>query len=119
MMLDEMVDKAADNEADKMVEEVAEIERLDDGTILVDAKMILEDVNETLDIDLPIDGPETLGGYLYDKFGHAPDVGETVLVDDIKFAIEGVQRNRITWVKVERLSEEDLTVLRDEREQVA
>ena len=27
LMLDEMVDKAADNEADKMVEEVAEIER--------------------------------------------------------------------------------------------
>ena len=104
---------------DEYDQEVAEIERLDDGTILVDAKMILEDVNETLDIDLPIDGPETLGGYLYDKFGHAPDVGETVLVDDIKFAIEGVQRNRITWVKVERLSEEDLTVLRDEREQVA
>ena len=104
---------------DEYDQEVAEIERLDDGTILVDAKMILEDVNETLDIDLPIDGPETLGGYLYDKFGHAPDVGETVLVDDIKFAIEGVQRNRITWVKVERLTEEDLTVLRDEREQVA
>ena len=27
LMLEEMVDKAADNEADKMVEEVAEIER--------------------------------------------------------------------------------------------
>ena len=27
LMLSEMVDKAADNEADKMVEEVAEIER--------------------------------------------------------------------------------------------
>ncbi|MCA9777243.1 MAG: HlyC/CorC family transporter [Candidatus Eremiobacteraeota bacterium] len=104
---------------DEYDQEVAEVERLDDGTVLVDAKMILEDVNETLDISLPIDGPETLGGYLYDKFGHAPDVGETVLVDDIKFAIEGVQRNRITWVKVVRLSEEDLTGLGDDREQVA
>ena len=91
---------------DEYDEEVAEVERLADGTILVDAKMIVEDVNETLDCDIPTDGPETLGGYLYDKFGHAPDVGESVQVEDLLFAIEGVQRNRITWVKVERLTED-------------
>lgn len=106
---------------DEYDREVAEIEHLEDGTILVDAKMILEDVNETLDISLPIDGPETLGGYLYDQFGHAPDVGESVEVDDIRFAIEGVQRNRITWVKVVRLSEEleEFEGFKGDREQVA
>ena len=90
---------------DEYDEEIAEVEHLEDGSILVDAKMIVEDVNETLDIDIPTDGPETLGGFLYDRFGHAPDVGESILVEDYRFAIEGVQRNRITWVKVERLSE--------------
>lgn len=99
---------------DEYDEEVAEVERLEDGTILVDAKMIVEDVNETLDVDIPTDGPETLGGYLYDKFGHAPDVGETVQVDGLLFAIEGVQRNRITWVKVEKVEETE-----GEQEQVA
>jgi magnesium and cobalt exporter, CNNM family len=101
---------------DEYDQEVAEVEHQEDGTILLDAKMILEDVNETLSISIPTNGPETLGGYLYDKFGHAPDVGETVLVDDIKFAVEDVERNRITWVKVERLSADEI---RNEREQVA
>ena len=101
---------------DEYDQEVAEVEHREDGTILIDAKMILEDVNETLSISIPTDGPETLGGYLYDKFGHAPDVGETVLVEDLKFAVEDVERNRITWVKVERLSEDELD---PEREQVA
>ena len=90
---------------DEYDDEVAEIERLEDGTVLVDAKMIVEDVNQTFDLSIPTDGPETLGGYLYDKFGHAPDVGESVKVDGVVFAIEGVQRNRITWVKLERLDE--------------
>lgn len=101
---------------DEYDEEIAEVEHLEDGSILVDAKMIVEDVNETLDIDIPTDGPETLGGFLYDKFGHAPDVGESILVEDYRFAIEGVQRNRITWVKVERLSEGEAE---QEKEQVA
>ncbi len=101
---------------DEYDEDIAEVEHLEDGSILVDAKMIVEDVNETLDIDIPTDGPETLGGFLYDKFGHAPDVGESILVEDYRFAIEGVQRNRITWVKVERLSEGEAE---QEKEQVA
>lgn len=104
---------------DEYDDEIAEVERLEDGTILVDAKMIVEDVNETLDIKIPTDGPETLGGYLYGQFGHAPDVGESVLVDDLRFAIEGVQRNRITWVKVEWLSEDEKRDSDEEREQVA
>jgi putative hemolysin len=104
---------------DEYDQEIAEVEHQDDGTILIDAKMILEDVNETLSISIPTDGPETLGGYLYDKFGHAPDVGEMVLVEDVKFAVEDVERNRITWVKVERLTEEQVANFGDEREQVA
>lgn len=104
---------------DEYDQEVAEVEYLEDGSILVDGAMILEDVNDTLDIDIPTDGPETLGGYLYDIFGHAPEVGEKVQVDDVLFAIEGVQRNRITWVKIEKLNGEELPSSTGDREQVA
>ena len=93
---------------DEYDDEVAEVERLEDGTTLMDAKMILEDVNETLQSAIPTDGPETLGGYLYGKFGHVPSEGESVLVDGLRFVIDNVQRNRITWVKVEQVPEEEL-----------
>lgn len=100
---------------DEYDDEVAEIEHLEDGSALVDAAMIVEDVNHKFDIDIPTDGPETLGGYLYDLFGHAPEVGESVEVDGVLFAVEEVQRNRITWVKVKRGAE----LPEDSREQVA
>lgn len=100
---------------DEYDDEVAEIEHLEDGSALVDAAMIVEDVNHKFDIDIPTDGPETLGGYLYDLFGHAPEVGESVEVDGVLFAVEEVQRNRITWVKVKRGAE----LSEDDQEQVA
>ena len=121
LTVEDIVEELVGEINDEYDEEIAEIEHLEDGSVLVDAKMILEDVNDTLDIeiDIPSDGPETLGGYLYDKFGHAPEVGETVQVDDLLFAIQGVQRNRITWVKVEKLSEVEQANLNGAREQVA
>ena len=114
LSLEDILEELVGEINDEYDDEVAEVERLEDGTILVDAKMIVEDVNETLDVDIPTNGPETLGGYLYDQFGHAPDVGESVQVDGLLFAIEGVQRNRITWVKVEKVGETE-----NSQEQVA
>ena len=121
LTVEDIIEELVGEINDEYDEEIAEIEHLEDGSVLVDAKMILEDVNDTLDIeiDIPSDGPETLGGYLYDKFGHAPEVGETVQVDGLLFAIQGVQRNRITWVKVEKLSEDERANLNGAREQVA
>jgi CBS domain containing-hemolysin-like protein len=84
--------------------EVAEIEHLTDGSALVDGAMIVEDVNEHLDLDIPTEGSETLGGYLYELFGHAPQIGESVQVDGVRFAVEGVQRKRITWVRIEKVN---------------
>lgn len=87
---------------DEYDDEATEVEHYEDGSVKIDAAMIVEDVNTQFDIDIPTDGPETLGGYLYDLFGHAPEVGESVEVDGVLFLVEGVKRNRITWVKVKR-----------------
>lgn len=114
LTVEDIVEELVGDINDEYDEELAEIEYLEDGTVRVDAAMIVEDVNDQFDIDIPTDGPETLGGYLYDMFGHAPEVGESVEVDGVKFSVAEVQRNRITWVKVHRAAEDE-----DDREQVA
>jgi putative hemolysin len=108
---------------DEHDKEVADIEHLADGSVLVDGAMIVEDVNEHLDLDIPTESSETLGGYLYELFGHAPQIGESVQVDGVRFAVEGVQRKRITWVRIEKLSQteqnEDARFSSGEKERVA
>lgn len=106
LTLEDIIEEIVGEINDEYDNDVAEIERLDDGSVLVDAKMILEDVNENLTIEIPTDGSETLGGYLYELFGHAPQIGESVQVDGVRFAIEGVQRKRITWVRIDRVDED-------------
>jgi CBS domain containing-hemolysin-like protein len=103
LTVEDIVEEIVGDINDEYDKEVAEIEHLTDGSALVDGAMIVEDVNEHLDLDIPTEGSETLGGYLYEMFGHAPQIGESVLVDGVRFAVEGVQRKRITWVRIEKL----------------
>lgn len=103
LTVEDIVEEIVGDINDEYDEEVAEIEHLADGSALVDGAMIVEDVNEHLDLDIPTEGSETLGGYLYELFGHAPLIGESTQVDGVRFAVEGVQRRRITWVRIEKL----------------
>ena len=103
LTVEDIVEEIVGEINDEYDDDVAEIERLNDGSAMVDAKMIVEDVNDHLDVALPTEGSETLGGYLSEVFGHAPLVGESVEVDGVRFSVEGVLRRRITWVRIEKL----------------
>jgi len=75
------------------VEETVEGE----GT-LVDARVTIEDVNDELNLALPTEDTETLGGFVFSLFGRPPTVGECVRYGDIEFqveAVDGVRLNRI------------------------
>lgn len=118
LTVEDIIEEIVGEINDEYDREVAEVQRLAEGSTLVDAKMIIEDVNENLSIALPTDGPETLGGYLYELFGHAPIAGESVQVDEVRFTIAGVQRNRITWVQIDKVDPLELGES-DESERVA
>lgn len=77
------------------VSEAAQIE-LDAATKIRDFEMLYG-------IEIPTDaGFETLAGFLLYRLGHIPSPGESVDYDGRRFTVAGVDRNRITKVKVER-----------------
>jgi putative hemolysin len=73
-----------------------------DGSTIIDAKMLIEDVNELLHINLPSDKYETLGGYLYGIWGRVPQEGETIQDNNLIFTVEKLQRQRIKKSGAER-----------------
>ncbi len=113
LTVEDIVEEIVGDINDEYDDDVAEIEHLNDGSAMVDAKMIVEDVNDYLDVDIPTEGSETLGGYLYEVFGHAPQIGESVEVDGVRFSVEGVLRRRITWVRIEKFLMESSPVRKE------
>jgi len=79
------------------------IEKIGDGIFIVDARMNIEDVNSRLDINLPIDECETIGGFVYGLFGKIPSQGEEVKVDSISIVVDKIHRRMIKKLKIDKL----------------
>jgi putative hemolysin len=110
-LLEELVGEITD-EYD--VEEVPP-EILDDGTLIVNARMPVDEVNELLEHGEQSELPEgddwdTVGGLLYSLLGHVPSEGEAADVDGHRLVAERVQGRRIGRVRISVLPAEESAV---------
>jgi len=56
----------------------------DNGSVVMDARTLIDEVNEILKINLPEDDDvDTIGGFLCSKLGKIPEPGEETTIDDI------------------------------------
>jgi CBS domain containing-hemolysin-like protein len=78
------------------------LEPLDDGSYRVAAKIDLDDLNEEMNLQLPTERSDTLGGFIYELVGKVPSQGEAVEYQNLKFIIDRVHRQRIIRVRIQR-----------------
>ncbi|MCK4436864.1 HlyC/CorC family transporter [bacterium] len=98
-LLEEIVGEIED-EYDKGKER---IEILEKGIALVDGKTDIGDVNEKLDLKLPEEeGTETVAGFVVDRLGRVPKMGEELIYRGTKITVVEADRRRVIKVKIER-----------------
>jgi len=74
---------------------------VDDRTLLVDAKIDIDQLNEIIDIELPTEeGYESLGGFILDSMGNVPNQNESILYGNFDLIVTRVEKNRILEVKI-------------------
>ena len=84
------------------VETAAEkVQRLNDGSLSVDATMSLRDLRKDYGIRLPDNMPyDTLGGFILDELAKVPVGGETVSYENQTFTVTQVEGNRAFRIKI-------------------
>ena len=89
---------------DEYDKEEPEVQNISEGVYIVDAQMWVEDINERIKIELPIEESyETVGGLIIDRLGHIPlHPGEKVEINDGKITLVVMQMHgrRIVKVKI-------------------
>jgi CBS domain containing-hemolysin-like protein len=78
-----------------------DIIRVDRTRWLVDGSASIDDVREQLGIDLPEGEYVTLGGYLFDVFGHIPEEGEKVPFEGWELRVAEMDKRRVAKVVVQ------------------
>jgi len=78
-----------------------EIVPIDDFTFLVQAQIDLEELNEFLNLELPlIDEYQTLGGFILYHFQKIPAVGETLYHDNLEFTVVSADGPRLDQIRL-------------------
>jgi CBS domain containing-hemolysin-like protein len=82
------------------------IERLDDGRVRIHGTFPIDDFNEQFARSLPIEDFHTIGGFVFGLLGRAPEPGDEVEYDGVRFKVLDVEGSRIERLEVEILPEE-------------
>jgi magnesium and cobalt transporter len=79
-------------------DEEAPIVRVDNTRWLIDGQTNVDDVRERIGIDIPDGEYVTLGGLLFERFGHIPAEGESVRVGDWDLRVVEMDKRRVAQV---------------------
>jgi magnesium and cobalt transporter len=90
-------------------EEEPAIVRVDGTRWLVDGQTNVDVVNERLGMDVPDGEYVTLGGLLFERFGHIPAEGEHVRVGDWDLRVVEMDKRRVAQVVATHVGEEPRT----------
>lgn len=80
------------------------VQKIDENTFDVDARLHIDDLNNDLDVELPEDEDyDTLGGFIFSTMGYVPKTGESFEHDTLRFTISHAEARYIKRVRVEKL----------------
>jgi CBS domain containing-hemolysin-like protein len=76
------------------------IERIDQRTVRVHGTFPIDDFNEELGTGLPIEDYHTIAGFVFGQLGRAPQPGDQVVHDGLRFQVGDVEGSRIEWLTI-------------------
>lgn len=101
--MEDIIEEIVGEIQDEYDEEEPLFQWREEGKVLIaDARLDIEDLNLMFNVELPQEGYETLGGFIYSHLGHVPEPGETLEFNNLVMDIKNVEGQRITRVRIEK-----------------
>ena len=98
--IEDIIEEIVGDIQDEFDEERPLIEKKSELVYSIDAKCLLEELDDALGIKIDDEDVDTIGGWLYDKLGGEPQVGQQKSYGGNIFSVEEVDGVRITRVAV-------------------
>ena len=98
--MEDIIEEIVGDIQDEFDNEREDIVSLGENAWLCDARVNLDDLNETVGMDFPTDDFDTLGGFVLDLFGRIPVKYEKIEFKNFDFIIQDMEGHRVNLIKV-------------------
>jgi len=75
----------------------------EDGSILVDARLDIEELEDYLDVEFPEGKFESIGGFVISRLGRVPGVNEKIQFQGLEMVVEAADSRKIERIRIRRL----------------
>jgi CBS domain containing-hemolysin-like protein len=87
---------------DELDVEAPNVRMIDQKTFEVNGQTHIDEINEETGMNIDTDEVDTIGGYVTLMFGKIPQAGDKIEINGFQVTVEGVSKNRITKLTVEK-----------------
>ena len=98
--LEDCLEELVGEIVDEYDAEEHDIERFDDGTLLVDGGLNIGDVADELGIDIPNEDFDSVGGFVFSELERVPEPGDVIDFEGFAFVVESVEGRRVRRVRI-------------------
>jgi len=99
--LEDIIEEIVGEIQDEYDNEEEEIKRISSGSYLCNARTPIHELNEELNINLPVDSGDTVGGFIFNRIGKIPDTGEKISLMGMELKIEKMVGRQIKKVRID------------------
>jgi len=105
--MEDIIEEIVGDIQDEFDKEREDIINVSENVWLCDARVDLDDLNETIGSHFPESDFDSLGGFVFDLFGKVPVKYEKSTWNNYDFIVQDMEGHRINVIKVIRNSEEE------------
>jgi len=98
--IEDIIEEIVGDIQDEFDEERPDAEKRDENLYSIDAKMLLEELKDEFSISIEDEDVDSVGGWLNDKLGGEPKVGQSAAYEGNTFYVEEVEGLRITRILI-------------------
>ena len=98
--LEDCLEELVGEIVDEYDAEESEIERLEDGSLLVEGGFNIGDLSDELGIDIPHEDFDSVGGFVFSSLERVPELGDAVDFERFTFIAESVEGRRVRRVRI-------------------
>ncbi len=100
--IEDLLEEIVGEIEDEYDREEPTVQKIDEGDVIVDARVGIDDLNDLLGVQIESEDFDTVGGFVYHHLGKIPIVGDEVQADGLNLRVLSVLGRRIKKVRVRK-----------------